>query len=180
MGSTYCGVGVLHNLPRPVVVKSRATNVSLREEVWLFRSHLDTSLPMTCLARSRTSLVVDAFQGNGASDASPAVPMSSRMRIKRNDLTLLPLRLAPVEPRAGHDHGRTVAQPQICTRFVGHARYSCWGRPYLHVGACSGGEIVCRTCSGTTQDLRCAPTAERGWARVPHFIQRALRKKAIL
>ena len=66
---------------------------------------------MTRLARSPASLVVDALQGNGASDASPAVPRSSRLRIERKDLHAVALttrrRGTPRGPRPWQDSSAT-------------------------------------------------------------------------
>jgi len=46
----------------------------------------DTSVPMAGLARSLTTFVFDASQGNGAPEASPAVPKSSQSRTERKYL----------------------------------------------------------------------------------------------
>jgi len=88
---------------------------------------------MAGLTRSPTILFVDAFQGISASDASPAAPKSPRSRIQRKDITLMLFRQAAVELRAGHNYGRTVARTQDCKWYVGHARYSGWGRPYVQI-----------------------------------------------
>jgi len=92
---------------------------------------------MVGLARSPTTLFGDAFNGNGVSDASPAVPRSSQSREERGDVHAVALffQLAAEEPRAGRNHGETVARPPVCERSAGHARYWCWRRPYLHAGA---------------------------------------------
>lgn len=73
-------------MPRPVNVKSAATNVSLEEKVWLIPSLCDTGLQMAVLVRSPTALVVKASQGNSARVASLAGPRSSRSGIEQADL----------------------------------------------------------------------------------------------
>jgi len=82
--------------------------------------------------------------------------------------------------RAGQNHGRTVPRLQVSKRPVGLALLSCWGRPYLHAGAWSGGEdVYYRTRSGIRRDIRGVPTAGCGWAPVLHFNERALLKKMV-
>jgi len=91
-----------------------------RRESLAFRSHSDTRLPIAGLARSPTSLVVDACLRSGTSDVCPAVPRSVLTTIQREDQDIVALsthrRGTACEPQPWQKGGATPG----CTRFVGH------------------------------------------------------------